>query len=203
MTIVVIIQYATRGKVGDLGTHVAVTASGRQEGGHAGQEDHRRGHRPAGFGKPGEQKLGYQTPDDLLAAYPAFFWKAVCPSRYAGRSSGSPTSMRTCSRKSTGEHLGATGRASTPAILHADGFGSEADILTLQNDVRSTPNNGHGGAPARRPLRVTCGRRPGKNFLTFCSIGRVRSRVRPVDAAGMAAGPNALRGSGPKQKRAL
>jgi hypothetical protein len=26
---------------------------------------------------------------------------------------------------------------------------------------------------------VTCGRRPGKNFLTFCSIGRVRSRVRP------------------------
>src|ERR1700753_4190172 len=33
-------------------------------------------------------------------------------------------------------------------------------------------------------LWVTCGRRPGKNFLTFCSIGRVRSRVRPVDAAG-------------------
>jgi len=33
------------------------------------------------------------------------------------------------------------------------------------------------------PLWVTCGRRPGKNFLTFCSIGRVRSRVRPVDAA--------------------
>jgi hypothetical protein len=44
---------------------------------------------------------------------------------------------------------------------------------------------------------------PGKNFLTFCSIGRVRSRVRPVGAAGMAAGPNALRGSVPKQKRAL
>src|ERR1700704_1084383 len=52
-------------------------------------------------------------------------------------------------------------------------------------------------------LWVTCGRRPGKNFLTFCSIGRVRSRVRPVDAAGVAAGPNALRGSSPKQKRAL
>ena len=34
------------------------------------------------------------------------------------------------------------------------------------------------------PLWVTCGRRPGKNFLTFCSIGRVRSRVRPVFAAG-------------------
>src|SRR4249920_2286334 len=50
---------------------------------------------------------------------------------------------------------------------------------------------------------VTCGRRPGKNFLTFCSIGRVRSRVRPVFAAGVAAGPNALRGSGPKQTHAL
>jgi hypothetical protein len=49
----------------------------------------------------------------------------------------------------------------------------------------------------------TCGRRPGKNFLTFCSIGRVRLRIRPVCAAGMAAGPNALRGSGPKQSGAL
>jgi len=46
---------------------------------------------------------------------------------------------------------------------------------------------------------VTCGRRLGKDFLTFCSIGRVRSRVRPVDAAGVAAGPNALRGSGPNR----
>jgi hypothetical protein len=49
------------------------------------------------------------------------------------------------------------------------------------------------------PLWVTCGRRPGKNFLTFCSIGRVRSRVRPVGAADVAAGPNALRGSGPNR----
>ena len=56
---------------------------------------------------------------------------------------------------------------------------------------------------ARSGLRVTCGRRPGKNFLTFCSIGRVRSRVRPVDAAGVAAGPNALRGSGPNRSHAL
>jgi isoprenylcysteine carboxyl methyltransferase (ICMT) family protein YpbQ len=48
-------------------------------------------------------------------------------------------------------------------------------------------------------LWVTCGRRLGKNFLTFCSIGRVRSRVRPVDAADVAAGPNALRGSGPNR----
>ena len=54
--------------------------------------------------------------------------------------------------------------------------------------------------PAVKPAWVTCGRRPGKNFLTFCSIGRVRSRVRPVGAAGVAAGPNALRGSGPKTK---
>src|SRR6266478_7855909 len=59
------------------------------------------------------------------------------------------------------------------------------------------------GEQPSSPLRVTCGRRPGKNFLTLCSIGRVRSRVRPVDAAGVAAGPNALRGSGPKQSRAL
>ena len=40
-------------------------------------------------------------------------------------------------------------------------------------------------------------------FLTFCSIGRVRSRVRPFDAAGVAAGPNALRGSGPNRSPAL
>jgi len=33
-------------------------------------------------------------------------------------------------------------------------------------------------------------------FFTFCSIGRVRSRVQPFDAAGVAAAPNALRGSG-------
>jgi hypothetical protein len=33
----------------------------------------------------------------------------------------------------------------------------------------------------------------------LCSIGRVRSRVRPVDAARIAAGPNALRGSGPNR----
>ena len=37
----------------------------------------------------------------------------------------------------------------------------------------------------------------------FCSIGRVRSRVRPVGAAGVAAGPNALRGSGPNRSPAL
>lgn len=42
---------------------------------------------------------------------------------------------------------------------------------------------------------VTCGGRPLKNFLTFCSW-RVRSRVRPVVSAGAAAGPNALRGAG-------
>ena len=37
-----------------------------------------------------------------------------------------------------------------------------------------------------------------KLFWRCCSIGRVWSRVRPVDAARLAAGPNALRGSGPK-----
>ena len=34
------------------------------------------------------------------------------------------------------------------------------------------------------PPRVMCGRRLGKNFLTLRSIGRVRSCVRPVCAAG-------------------
>src|SRR5262249_43136939 len=35
------------------------------------------------------------------------------------------------------------------------------------------------------------------------AFGRVRSRVRPVCAADLAAGPNALRGSGPNRKHAL
>src|SRR5215813_1413869 len=39
-----------------------------------------------------------------------------------------------------------------------------------------------------------------QDFLTFCSIGRVRSRVRPVDTADVAPGPNALRGTGPNRK---
>ncbi len=39
--------------------------------------------------------------------------------------------------------------------------------------------------------------------LTFVQIGRVQSCVRPVDAAYVAAGPNAIRGSGPNHKRAL
>src|SRR5262245_55262778 len=40
-----------------------------------------------------------------------------------------------------------------------------------------------------------CGRRRlGKNFLSCCSIGRVRSCVRPVLCGGEAAGHNALRG---------
>ena len=37
----------------------------------------------------------------------------------------------------------------------------------------------------------------------FSSIRRVRSRVRPYDAARIAAGPNALRGSGPDRLPAL
>jgi len=46
-------------------------------------------------------------------------------------------------------------------------------------------------------------RRLGKNFLSCCSIGRVRSCVRPVLCGGEAAGHNALRGSGPNQKHAF
>src|SRR5215470_299706 len=54
------------------------------------------------------------------------------------------------------------------------------------------------------PLWVMCGRRRlGKNFLSCCSIGRVRSCVRPVLCGGEAAGHNALRGSGPNQKHAF
>src|SRR5262249_48275563 len=50
-------------------------------------------------------------------------------------------------------------------------------------------------------LRVMCGRRRlGKNFLSCCSIGRVRSCVRPVLYGGEAAGHNALRGSGTNSK---
>jgi hypothetical protein len=50
---------------------------------------------------------------------------------------------------------------------------------------------------------VTCGRRLGKNFLPLLQIGRVRSRVRPVCAARVAAGHNALRRSGPYRKHAF
>ena len=39
--------------------------------------------------------------------------------------------------------------------------------------------------------------------LMLVQIGRVRSCVRPVDAAYMAAGRNAIRGSGPNQVRGL
>jgi hypothetical protein len=56
---------------------------------------------------------------------------------------------------------------------------------------------------SRCRLWVTCGRRPGKSYFDVLQIGRVRSRVRPVDAAGLAAGPNALRGSGPNRKHAF
>ena len=54
------------------------------------------------------------------------------------------------------------------------------------------------------PLWVMCGRRPfGKAFLMFMHIGRVQSCVRPVYVALIAAGPNAIRRSGPNQKHAL
>ncbi len=39
--------------------------------------------------------------------------------------------------------------------------------------------------------------------LTLMQAGRVQSCVRPVDAVLITAGPNAIRGSGPNQKRAL
>jgi len=64
------------------------------------------------------------------------------------------------------------------------------------------------GAPADAPHAITVvfGSRVdgalARTFWRFCSIGRVRSRVRPVDATGVAAGPNALRGSGPNRSHA-
>jgi hypothetical protein len=112
MTIVVIIQYTTRGKAWDLGTYVVVTVSGRQEGRHAGQEDHRRGHRPAGFGKPGEQKSSdiklpmiYGQRTLLSSGSPS----APISATHSGTQDGKQwiaNSMRTCSQKSTGEHFG-------------------------------------------------------------------------------------------------
>jgi hypothetical protein len=54
-----------------------------------------------------------------------------------------------------------------------------------------------------KTLWVTCGRRLGKDFLTLLQIGLVRSRVRPVCAARVAAGPNAVRGSGPNPSHAF
>src|SRR5262249_44643852 len=52
--------------------------------------------------------------------------------------------------------------------------------------------------------RIMCGRRRlGKTFLSCCSSGWVRSCVGPVLRGGEAAGHNALRGSGPNQKRAF
>jgi len=59
---------------------------------------------------------------------------------------------------------------------------------------------------ARRPgpKRVPCGRRPGKNFFDVLQhwSGAVTCPACLM-RQGVAAGPNALRGSGPKQKRAL
>src|SRR6516164_9445228 len=57
---------------------------------------------------------------------------------------------------------------------------------------------------AQCPLWVMCGRRLiDKSFLTLMQYWSVRSCVRPVDAARMAAGPNALRGSDPNRKHAF
>ena len=47
------------------------------------------------------------------------------------------------------------------------------------------------------------GRRPGKDFLTFLQHWSGAVTCPAVDAAGVAAGPNALRGSGPNHFHAL
>src|SRR6476469_2739555 len=79
-------------------------------------------------------------------------------------------------------------------LLRFDGPVLISDMRILGPPLTSAPN-GRFGSRVDGTLARTFGR--------FCRIGRVWPRVRPVGAAGMAAGPNALRGSGPKQKRAL
>jgi hypothetical protein len=59
------------------------------------------------------------------------------------------------------------------------------------------------GIPDRQ-LRAMCGRlRVGKSFLHVLQHWSVQPCVRPFGAAHMTAGHNALRGSGPDQKRAF
>src|SRR5262249_48155188 len=58
--------------------------------------------------------------------------------------------------------------------------------------------------PARQsPLWVMCGRRLGKNFLTLLQHWSGAVMCPTCLCGGQAAGPNAMRGSGPNQKHAL
>src|SRR5262249_51168800 len=74
-------------------------------------------------------------------------------------------------------------------------------------EQRDEPASPHGAHPTGldwiTDVRRNKKRRLRKNFLSCCSIGRVRSCVRPVLCGGEAAGHNALRGSGPNQKHAF
>src|SRR5262249_4533141 len=79
--------------------------------------------------------------------------------------------------------------------LQDAGFGKAHAALALEVERLGDHAKGEDAKLTRCPtgvcpLWVTCGRR-------CCSIGRVRSRVRPVCAADLAAGHNAIRGSGP------
>src|SRR5262249_19115735 len=80
-------------------------------------------------------------------------------------------------------------------------------VLTTQaqgNAKKNGSGSGNKNLLHSRRAWIMCGRRRlGKNFLSCCSIGRVRSCVRPVLCGGEAAGHNALRGSGPNQKHAF
>src|SRR5262249_7661509 len=53
------------------------------------------------------------------------------------------------------------------------------------------------------PLWVMCGRRLGKNFLTLLQHWSGAVMCPACLCGGQAAGPNAMRGSGPNQKHAL
>jgi len=72
---------------------------------------------------------------------------------------------------------------------------------TRKRRKRSKPS--HCAWPIREQYRPRVDGALARTFWRVCSVGRVRSRVRPVDAADVAAGPNALRGSGPNRSHAL
>ncbi|WP_201449708.1 metal-dependent phosphohydrolase [Bradyrhizobium sp. Ai1a-2] len=92
-------------------------------------------------------KLGYQTPDDLRAAYPTFSGMlsapisathfGICGSRRKA-SNGSPISMRTCSQKSTGEPLLVHCRVAQ--LAEAAGHQRRFDRVTTASGLPLTQN---------------------------------------------------------------
>jgi hypothetical protein len=65
--------------------------------------------------------------------------------------------------------------AARPKHRHSGPASEEEELLAWQELVTTNAS-----PEVLRPLWVTCGRRLGKDFVTFSSFGRVRSDVRPV-----------------------